>query len=409
MDLLEAKIAEIKNLDLVYIFTTDSILKDKTKEYVGAKIVYDKDKVLSLDYKNKHFGLFLKKVLERYNKEKDKRNIILLGDLTKKIVQDSFFTIVEKEEEVVQSNGILVNAKKNQVKCFEKYLKQVLKMILKTIKKYEVVSIDKIDGFNYKYVVDYSVANIKKQLSMLIFVKEDGNLDFRISNIDGANVNISGTIEESFYNIKTNWYEENDNLKGSIIYNSKEQIIQEKLYKGDILVVNRETSDTLLTEDELLISFYLKLLNLKELNNVMKIDDNCYFLSNSNLLKNDEEGIIYKNESYLISIFDDEVIIKQNKKVGISKYNNQVKVLLDDILSEYTLKKIIINDKHYVLIENKYQKNDIKNYSYNVLEIPENKSFLEMFDIENKFHIDEELKTFDGIKRYIKNRERGIE
>lgn len=409
MDLLEAKIAEIKNLNLIYIFTTDSILKDKTNEYVGAKIVYDKDKVLSLDYKNKHFELFLKKVLERYNKEKDKRNIILLGDLTKKIVQDSFFTIVEKEEEVVQSNGILVNAKKNQVKCFEKYLNQVLKMILKTIKKYEVVSIDKIDGFNHKYVVDYSVANIKKQLSMLIFVKEDGNLDFRVSNIDGANVNINGTIEDSFYNIKTNWYEENDNLKGSIIYNSKEQIIQEKLYKGDTLVVNRETSDTLLTEDELLISFYLKLLNLKELNNVMKIDDNCYFLSNSNLLKNDEEGIIYKNESYLISIFKDEVIIKQNQKVGISKYNNQVRALLDDILSEYTLKKIIINDKHYVLIENKYQKNDIKNYSYNVLEIPENKSFLEMFDIENKFHIDEELKTFDSVKRYIKNREGGIE
>lgn len=405
MNLIEAQIAEIKNLNLIYIFTTDSILKDKMNEYVGAKIVYDKDKVLSLDYKNKHFELFLKKVLERYNKEKDKRNIILLGDLTKKIVQDSFFTIVEKEKEVVQSTGILVNAKKNQVKCFEKYLKQVLKMILKTIKKYEVVSIDKIDGFNYKYVVDYSVANIKKQLNMLIFVKEDGNIDFRISNIDGTNVNINGTIEDSFYNIKTNWYEENDNLKGSIIYNSKEQLIEEKLYKSDTLVINRETSDTLLTEDELLISFYLKLLNLKELNNIMKIDDNCYFLSNSNLLKNDEEGIIYKNESYLISIFEDEVILKQNQKVGISKYNNQVRVLLDDILSEYTLKKIIINDKHYVLIENKYKKNDIKNYSYNVLEIKDNKSFLEMFDVENKFNIDEELKTFDGVKRYIKNRE----
>ena len=405
MNLIEAQIAEIKNLNLIYIFTTDSILKDKMNEYVGAKIVYDKDKVLSLDYKNKHFELFLKKVLERYNKEKDKRNIILLGDLTKKIVQDSFFTIVEKEKEVVQSTGILVNAKKNQVKCFEKYLKQVLKMILKTIKKYEVVSIDKIDGFNYKYVVDYSVANIKKQLNMLIFVKEDGNIDFRISNIDGTNVNINGTIEDSFYNIKTNWYEENDNLKGSIIYNSKEQLIEEKLYKGDTLVINRETSDTLLTEDELLISFYLKLFNLKELNNVMKIDDNCYFLSNSNLLKNDEEGVIYKNESYLISIFEDEVILKQNQKVGISKYNNQVRVLLDDILSEYTLKKIIINDKHYVLIENKYKKNDIKNYSYNVLEIKDNKSFLEMFDVENKFNIDEELKTFDSVKRYIKNRE----
>ena len=32
MDLLEAKIAEIKNIELIYIFTTDSILKDKMNE-----------------------------------------------------------------------------------------------------------------------------------------------------------------------------------------------------------------------------------------------------------------------------------------------------------------------------------------------------------------------------------------
>ena len=29
MDLIEAKIADIKNLNLIYIFTTDSILKNK--------------------------------------------------------------------------------------------------------------------------------------------------------------------------------------------------------------------------------------------------------------------------------------------------------------------------------------------------------------------------------------------
>mgnify|MGYP006898692151 CR=1 FL=1 len=37
MDLIEAKIAEIKNLNLIYIFTTDNILKNKTKE-VNLKI-----------------------------------------------------------------------------------------------------------------------------------------------------------------------------------------------------------------------------------------------------------------------------------------------------------------------------------------------------------------------------------
>ena len=72
MDIIEAKISEIKNLNLIYVFTTDNILRDKNSEYIGVKIVYDKDKVLNLDYKNKHFELFLKKILSRYNKEKDK-------------------------------------------------------------------------------------------------------------------------------------------------------------------------------------------------------------------------------------------------------------------------------------------------------------------------------------------------
>ena len=93
--------------------------------------------------------------------------------------------------------------------------------------------------------------------------------------------------------------------------------------------------------------------------NIKEVQSTLLELSKDNSYKDLLKTIKYQNQ-----------IIKQNKKVGISKYNNQVKVLLDDILSEYTLKKIIINDKHYVLIENKYQKNDIKNYSYNVLYIP---------------------------------------
>ena len=55
MTLTEVQISEIKNLNLIYIFTTDSILKDKSKRYIGARVVFDDNRTLSMDYKDPHF------------------------------------------------------------------------------------------------------------------------------------------------------------------------------------------------------------------------------------------------------------------------------------------------------------------------------------------------------------------
>lgn len=409
MDITEAKISEIKNLNLIYVFTTDNILKNKTSEYIGVKVVYDKDKILNLDYKDKHFELFLKKILSRYNKEKNKRDIVLLGDLTKKLVQDSFFAIVEENKEFTQPYGILVNVKKNQIKGFEKYLSRVLKIILKAVKNYEYINIDSIDGFNYKYVVNYSIGNIKKQIYMLIFVRENGNLDFKISNIEGEIVNINGSIEDNFLNIKINWHEVNKNLTGTVLYDSHDQLIVENLYKNETPIISRETTDTLLEEDEKIISFYLDLCNLEKLQNVMKIDDNCYFLSSNSLLSKEEDGIFYKNISYQISIFDNDVIIKHKEKTGLSKYNNQVRVMLDEITNEYNFKKLLIDDNLYILMEKRNNKNGLINYSYNILKINEDKKLFEPYNIEENHKVQENFKTLDSAKEYIINMKGGIQ
>lgn len=402
MDLIQAKIAEIKNLNAIYVFTTDDILKDNSNKYIGARVVYDKDKTLSLDYKSKYFGEFIKKILLRYNKEKTRRDIILLGDLTKQLVEDSLFTISEEKQEFIQPSGILVDSKKNQIKVYQKYLDRALKIIFKAVKKYDYVTINSIDGFNYKYVVNYSVGNIKKELYMLIFVKEDGNLDFRISNIDNSNVNINGTIEDKFNSIEINWYEDVDKFKGSIIYDSKDRNIREKLYKDEDLLVSRETEDTLLDEDEAIISFYMNLCGLDISKNIMKIDDNCYLLSDSKVLVEDQDGIFYNNTSCMISVFEKDVIVKETQKSGISKYNDQIKAVLEEKLSEFTLKKIEIDNKFYILIEKKIKENGNTNYNYSVLSLNNEKDLFTPFDIQNKHEINEEFKTFDKAKQYIK-------
>lgn len=405
MDLIEAKIAEIKNLNLIYIFTTDSILKNNSEKYIGAKIVYNKDQVLTLDYKSTHFSKFIQKILSRYNKEKSKRNIILLGDLTKKLVQDSFFTIVGEKKEFKQTSGIFVNNKKNQVKLYEKYLEKTLQVILKGLYNYDYVKVKKIDGFNYKYVVTYNCP-IERQLHMLIFIKEDGNLDFRISNIDKNNVNINGTIIDKFNSIEINWYESNQNLKGNVTFNTNDKLITEKVYKENKPYYFKESEDTLLEEDEEIINFYTELFGIKKLSNVMKIADCTYLLSDANVLLEKEEGIFYNNTQVQISLLEEDVIIKEKIKNGISKYNDEIKIALDEKINEFTLKQLEIDGKFYMLIQKRTKKNNSNIYSYEVLKLDGEKNIFIPFEIEDRYEIEKELKSFEFAKQYIKGGKR---
>ena len=62
MNLKEAQITEIKNLNLIYIFTTDNLLIGKSEKFIGVKIVYDNNRTLSLDYKNPYFEKYIKRI-----------------------------------------------------------------------------------------------------------------------------------------------------------------------------------------------------------------------------------------------------------------------------------------------------------------------------------------------------------
>lgn len=328
--------------------------------------------------------------------------------MTKKIVSDSFFAIIEEKKQVSQSTGILVNRKTLEVKKYEKYLNRVLKSILKTIKNYNSVIINSIDGFNYKYVVDYNIGNIKKQLFMLIFVHEDGNLDFKITNIDNEMVNINGTICDDFNIVKVNWLETIKDIKGILVYNSNEAIIEEKISKENEIIISNQYTDTLLDEDTNIISFYMDLCGLNELKNIMKIDDYSYLLSDSKIINEEASGIFYNNISCQINILEDEVIIKYRQKNGLNKYNEQIKVVLEDDINEFILKKMSINNNSYILIENKRTKNGINNYSYEVLKVSKDNNLFTPFNIEKRYKINKELKTIDMAKQYIKKNKGGI-
>ena len=52
MDLITAQISEIKNLNLIQIYATDSIFNNNTNKYIGARVVFNNNNVLSLNYKD---------------------------------------------------------------------------------------------------------------------------------------------------------------------------------------------------------------------------------------------------------------------------------------------------------------------------------------------------------------------
>ena len=144
------KINEIRNLNLIYVFSTNSIFDNDNKKYVGIKLVYNNASILEVDYKDPLFGSLIKRVLERYNKEKDKRNIILLGDFTKELIENASFYVLEGSEE--KNNQIDYYSYENKLlNKYKPYLFETIKLISNEILKNPTFEINSMNGYNRKF------------------------------------------------------------------------------------------------------------------------------------------------------------------------------------------------------------------------------------------------------------------
>ena len=405
MELKEVQISEIKNLKLIYVFTTDSIFKNESNKYVGAKVVFGKNKTFSLDYTDKYFSLFIKKILERYHKEKDKRKIILLGDLTKKLISDSSFAILDKKEtKGTQKEGLpSYNTSDNEIKRYEGFLKEVFETILTIYKNYEVLEINNINGFNNKFVLTYSIGPVKKQIPIIISKIEDGVLEFRLSYVDGSKIPVSGTLTHDGGNIDISWKSNDEKLTGTISYNSLEDMIERKVESDGETIIYDESKNTILEEDISLINFYFELCGLNIPSHILKTGNNTYLMSDEMTLNDDEKELLYSNISALLNISDDEVKIKYCVKNCFSKYNNQINTVLDEEVEEYTLRKIEIEDKKGILLEHKSSSSSSSDvYEHEFIELQDEVDMTRIFNIEKRYFVDKELKTLEQAKQYIK-------
>ena len=385
MEVREASINQIKNISLIYIYTTDSILNNDSNKYIGAKVVYDGNKTINIDYKDKHFGIFIKRILEQYNKEKEKRKIVLLGDLTKKLMDTKSFDVVEK---TINSTSMQIPLFKIENRNFLKYksaLKEIIKLILISNLKYDNVIIKDIKGYNNHYQVTYQVGNIYKTFPMIIYNDED-TLFFEINRIGNLNTDIQGKIELKSQKIEATYND--NNYSAEIIYDSEKRITSKKIM-NDLIPLHYEETNEIVTDEEInIVKDYINLLDVEIPNNILKVGDNSYLLSQTTSYDKDEDTL-YNVVSYLLTI-DDTVSLTKTVVDGFTKYNGEVNSILGKTTQEIILKKIKVDGKEYLVEEIKTKTENTETYEYNII------------DNNEKYTI--AAKTLEEIKALIKSR-----
>lgn len=406
MNLTEVQISEVKNLNLIYIFTTDHILKGKTEKYIGAKVVFDDHRTLSLDYKSPYFEEFLKRIIDRYNKEKNRRNIILLGKLTEKIVTDKTLSSIGNVKDRITMGLSLFDTKNHELKKYESYLIDTIKNILKVSLGYEAVNIDKIDGYNNKFVVYYSVGTVNLECRLILSFRDESHLDFKIGHVNKQNLDITGTIENNISYVIVNWKSASNDLSGQTTYDAINNETEKKIVSNDETVYYSEKSDALLDSDIELIKFYLGLFDIELLPNIIKTGDYNYILGQEEIINSENTELFYKTTGTQISINDSMVIIRNQIKNGLNKYHNQINVTLDKTTHDITLSKVLIDNLEYLLIEHRTTNEFGSVYDYKIYQV-DNLDLKNVFIPKETISIEESISSIDDVKKYVLKRKEG--
>ena len=391
MKLREERINEIRNINLIYVYQADSIFKNNTNKYVGIKVVYNNNSIIDGKYNDNNFALLVKKVIERYNKEKNNRKIILLGDLTKKLINSASFHVIEEIED--KKEQIPYYECENKIFYrFKNYLEEAINTVMKDILKFESFKISSIDGFNHKYKVNYTLGGQKYILNLVIF-NDSETLYFKTNYYANENIKINGRVEE-----KLGAVEAICNVGGKYKITLLNDVKNNEKIKhiesfGETLIYE-DNLDTILEEDIKILDFYFKYMNISNISNILKINDKTY-IANIYSETNKDDELLYKDTNILISIDKDTVRITTIAKDGFSKYDDQICVLLDKKICEVIFRKYNIGNQYNVVIET----NDNNSYTYKVLKLKENLDLNKPFDLSNSTEID--AYSIEDIKKYI--------
>jgi hypothetical protein len=399
MNLQEARISEINNLNLIYIYTIDSAFSDGSNKYIGVKVVYNKNNYFEMDYRNPHFEELLNHLKLKYQEEKIDHTITLLGDLSKKLVHEDYFEITKNK---LKQNSITNLSTRNMY--FTKYkdlIMELISSILIFYKKYELLEMLSLDGYNNKWVINYKIGSVKKILPIILYEDDENNIIIKVSYLDGIPVNIIGKILLNNVSLNSTWLSINDNVNGEIKYDISNNLITSIIREDKNVIEKKEKSPLITNNEKALISTYTNLLNLEQYNYI-KIGTSSFI---STLLEENqvnEDEVIYSLSRILLNINEDNVFFEKRTKNGLSKYHNEVLVTLDEEVTSYSLMSLNDADKNYIIVEENNKKFSSDNYTYYIIDNPTNLNLKKLNSDLNKSKIDESLNSINDIKRLIR-------
>ena len=385
-----SKINSIRNINLVYVYSTNSIFSKENNKYVGIKIVYNNSSILEADYKDPLFGDLIKRILERYNKEKNSRNIILLGEFTKKLINEASFYVLTSKEEVY--NQINYYSYENKLlNKYRPYLDETIKMIMNQILKTNSFEINSIDGFNRNYKISYSVSGVNKESNIQIFNKNN-KMYFRIRNIENSNDSIEGCISQTNNKVISEF--SFGNYNGSLEYDALNLESKKQIEINNHLYFVEDHNETLLDDDKNKLIYYLSQLGIDKIDRILKINDNTFLGFISDNIEKDGE-IVYRESLTFINLDEDIIRVIRTIKEGFSKYDGIISVLLDEKEDEFNIRKYYDLDREFLIKEIGLD-ND---YNYSLLELEEDKDLIEnSFDDYNPIS----LNSMEDVKQYKK-------
>lgn len=405
----EIKIAQIKDLRLLYIYNCEESLNDFDNPYFGLRIVYDNDKKLSYSYKDEYFNQFLSKVIEVYNKEKELGNVRFLDDRTQKIFEE-----IDKFPKVkIQSDlGNVQNAKMSgfnsrrmELGLIKPYVKDLIIKFLWAVKQDENVRIISIDGNNNKFICQYMIKNKNFVIPMIITKSSYDHFKIKFSYTKGNVINMNGSINIRPNSIVSEWIDKDKVLTGKNIYHVKADNFEKYVMTPKGILFYDNNVPQVEQKDTDLVNRFLELLKLNKIENIRKTVDNCYILTGEEQVEENSE-LFLKNALY--ASFDTnmaDIIYKKN--YGVKKANNQFFITLDEEIISITIKLEKIDDNNVLIVQKsflpsvnsngQYKKDLVDNYSYEIYTI-DGDNLLEPFKILKNIEFSGELKGVEQIK-----------
>lgn len=396
MNAIEVKISQIKNLNLVYLYNIDNAFERNNKKYLGLRVVYDDNQgFISLDYKEKEFSSLVKKLITLYNQEKDNRNIILLGDLSKKMFQDDEILECATKSDAYSDEGIgLFNVGNELTREFKPYLSEVLKQILEYIRNVDGVEIVDIKGFNKKYNVTFKIAGITREFPIILYFSNPNVLNFKIGAIEGKSLGISGSITNNIDQVYTYWKGRLGESFGYIFYDVKNNSVEKNVTVGHAPLYHSTEKDCISDDEINLIKFYLELFGIEFSGEVIKVSENNFILGNKITVASDEEAEVIATSAAQLFIEDDHVTIKYRVSNIVNKLKHLVTIPLDT--EEYRISLMIkrMNGKNFLICELCETNSEHgRKYNYVVFEVGE-------FDLHHPFEVQNQIELEGQFKSY---------